>query len=175
MLTTTTLLDFIKKLDITNKQVLELGAGNGLVALWCAREGAIVSASDINPAAIRSIQESAVINDVQLKTVLSDLFDEIPDQQFDFIFINPPYFAQSPINDQEKAFFCGKNFEYFHALFQQLGAYIHSDSTVLMILTDDCDLKQIVAVLKQYQWEWDLVHQRKKTGEQHLIYQLKPS
>jgi release factor glutamine methyltransferase len=172
MLTTTTLLDYIKNLAIAQKAVLELGAGNGLIALWCARAGAQVTASDINPAAIRSIKESAQTNDIELTTILSDLFTDIPVQQFDYIFINPPYFPKNPGDDQERAFFCGENFEYFHALFQQLAAYTHRQSTVLMILTDDCQLEQIATIAQGYDWQWKLTQQSKKMGEQHLIYQL---
>lgn len=170
MLTTQTFLNYIKTLPIQNKNVLELGAGNGLVALWCAQAGAQVTASDINPAAIRSIQASAQENALELSILESDLFQKIPPQRFDYIFINPPYFPQAPTNHQEMAFFCGPEFEYFHQLFNQLPAFVQTEGQVLFILTDDCDLDRIKAIAQQNNQALRLAQQSQKWGEQHLIY-----
>ncbi len=169
-LTTRTFVDFAKTKIAANSTVLELGAGNGLLALSCSKMGGIVTASDINPAATRSIQRSAEKNGLKLKVITSDLFKNIPTQSFDFIFINPPYFAKAPTNDQERAFLCGENFEYFEALFFQLKAY--KESTVYFILTDACDLASINAIARQNNSELIPVQRRKTWGEEHFIYML---
>lgn len=170
-LTTRTFVDFAKTKIAPNNTVLELGAGNGLLALSSSKMGGIVTASDINPAATRSIQRSAEKNGLKLEVITSDLFANIPTQSFDFIFINPPYFAKTPANDQERAFLCGENFEYFKALFSQLKAY--KESTVYFILTDACDLPSISAIAQQNNSKLIPIQRRKTWGEEHCIYMLK--
>ena len=91
-LTTRTIAQFALGTIQEKDRVLELGAGNGFLALSCSRAGASVMASDINPAAVASIQRSALENKLQLEVIHSDLFDSIPQQVFDYIFINPPFF-----------------------------------------------------------------------------------
>ena len=166
------LYQFAQTLALKGKQVLELGAGSGMIALGTARQGAIVTASDINPAAIHSIEESCRVNELSIQTFLSNLFNDIPVKSFDYIFINPPYYPKDPGNDQEQAFFCGQEFEYFKRLFQQLPDYIYSSSAVYMILTDDCDLTTIQRLAKKQHFKMDLVQETKRWGELNLIYLL---
>jgi release factor glutamine methyltransferase len=42
---------------LKNKHVLELGAGSGLIAIKAAKEGALVTATDINPVAIEYLHK----------------------------------------------------------------------------------------------------------------------
>jgi release factor glutamine methyltransferase len=169
-LTTRTFVDFAKTRVKPQATVLELGAGNGFLALACSKLGGTVTASDINPAAVRSIRRSAEKNGLPVTVITSDLFANIPPQSFDFIFINPPYFPQSPKNDQEKAFLCGENFEYFEALFAQLKAY--RESSIYLILTDACDLPKITAITQKNGSKLVAVQRRKTWGEEHCIYLL---
>ncbi len=137
------LLSTLASFIIKNTYFLELGAGSGLISFIAAKRGAIVTATDISPIAIKGLVE----NNIQLKTNLtiieSDLFDKIPNQVFDFIIINPPYYPKNPKNDSEKAWFCGENFEYFEKLFYQLNNFIKSETTVMMSLSEDCDFENI--------------------------------
>jgi len=171
--TTQFLLQFISGLELKEKLTLELGAGSGLIALWASRAGAISNASDINPVAIQSMEESANYNQLSLKTFYSNLFDSIPSQQFDYIFINPPFYPQKAENNREYAFFCGPDFEYFKKLFFQIKKYITSNSKIYLVLTDDCDLATLSQLAKNENGNLELKEQQSKWGEQHLIYELK--
>src|SRR5262245_29793863 len=44
---------FVSQLPLTGKSFLEIGCGSGIVALCAARQGATVTAVDINPDAVR--------------------------------------------------------------------------------------------------------------------------
>ena len=172
LFSTKILLKFILKLDLNGKKALELGAGSGLLALSAARVGAVVLATDINPIAVESIEESKDKNQLSLTIVLSDLFDDISAQKFDFIFLNPPYFAQEAQNDREKAFFCGANFEYFYKLFAQMGAYCEPWTEIYMILTDDCAIDKIKSIATSQKFSWNLVEQKVVWGETNFIFLL---
>lgn len=51
------LIEYISKYDLNDKNVLELGAGSGLISVYCAKLKANVTASDINPIAVENINQ----------------------------------------------------------------------------------------------------------------------
>lgn len=137
------LLHFINKMPLKEKSFLELGCGSGLISIVAAKQGAIVTATDINPIAIDFLKKNSYQNNVNISTAVSDLFKNIPVQQFDIIAVNPPYYKKQPVTAKDYAWFCGENGEYFSSFFKSLPGYIHQHSEVLMILFDGCDIEMI--------------------------------
>jgi release factor glutamine methyltransferase len=172
-LSTRFLIDFIGAIDLKGKQLLELGCGTALISCYAAKNGAIVTASDINVQAIENAQFNAALNEVTLSTIHSDLFESIPQQTFDIMVINPPYYPIDPQNDSEKAWYCGSNFEYFTQLFEQLGAYMEEHSGVYMILSEDCQIARIKEIAVKKGFGWEEVQRRKRMAEENYIFQLK--
>jgi release factor glutamine methyltransferase len=80
---------------------------------------------------------------LNVRIIESDLFDKLPQQAVDFVVINPPYYPKNPLNDSERAWYCGAEFEYFEKLFSQLNNHIQSSTIVLMSLSEDCDIQKI--------------------------------
>src|SRR3982751_1776228 len=60
------LLHHIANGRLYQRSFLELGAGSGLLSIYAAKRGAIVTATDINPVAIKSIEKNAEENCVEL-------------------------------------------------------------------------------------------------------------
>lgn len=171
LISTRILLEFILKQDIKGKSLLELGAGSGLISLVCARNGAFVTASDINPTAVAGLQENARGNGkIAVQVILSDLFDSIDEQTFDFMLINPPYYPKDPANDRERAFYCGAGFEYFKKLVVQLPAYLKKESFCWMILSEDCDIAQIKRIFENGGFTFTETYKVKKWGEWNYVY-----
>jgi len=175
LFSTKILAKFALNLEQKGTKVLELGAGSGLISALMAREGFLVTASDINPIAVRSILETKAVNGLEIEVIESNLLEQIPLTTFQFILINPPYFPQVPTNDREKAFFCGANFEYFHRLFETIGQYMVVQSAIYMILSDDCAIEKIQEISHKNQFQWRLVHEEKVWGETNFIYEIKQS
>lgn len=171
-LSTKILLEQLLKNQIKNKSVLELGAGSGLISLAAAKQGAIVTATDINPAALASIKSSMAKNELDIRLILSDLFTNVPEEKFDYIVINPPYYPRSAKNYREMAFFCGPNYEYFEKLFFQLADYKTPNNTIMMILSDDCHIDVIKSIALTGNFELHEIHAVKKMGEVNHIYEL---
>jgi release factor glutamine methyltransferase len=167
------LLEYISKYDLKDKTVLELGAGSGLISVYCAKQNAKVTATDINPTAIKNIIKNAELNNVKLDVIESDLFDKIEMKKFDYIIINPPYFPKNPKNVKELAWFCGSDFQYFKKLFAQLNNYKTNDTFVLMILSEDCDLQRITSSANENHFSMNIVFQKKVFGETNYIYTIK--
>jgi SAM-dependent methyltransferase len=74
------------------EDVLDLGTGNGIQALFAARHARCVTAVDINPRALRFAEFNAVLNDAaEIEFREGNLFEPVEGSTFDAIVCNPPY------------------------------------------------------------------------------------
>ncbi len=167
------LLQYISKLPLQQKQLLELGCGSGLISMVAAQKEAHVTASDINPAAVKYLQMNCLNNDVQMQVVLSDLFNDIPEQKFDIIAINPPYYKKDPVSAADHAWYCGRNGAYFEKLFAGLGKYMHTETQVLMVLFDGCDMEMISSYASENNFTLHCVLSKQNLLERNFICQIK--
>lgn len=166
------LISHLKKYDLKDKKILELGAGSGMISVYCAKNFALVTASDINKTAVENVIANAKLNNCNITVIHSDLFDSIPNQIFDFIIINPPYFPKDASNESELAWFCGSDFKYFEKLFNQLPDFLFPETIVLMVLSEDCDIKRIKSIATKNKIQMKLKERKKFFGEENFIFQL---
>jgi release factor glutamine methyltransferase len=174
------LLHFMEQFDLEGKKILELGAGSGLISFVTEKKGAAVTASDLSEVAVKGLQFNKEKLQSTITIIKSDLFDEIPKQQFDFIFINPPYFPEDPINESQLAWYCGEHFEYFKKLFSQLGGFHIPPCNVIMILSEECNISIIERIAskngfilkecerKKIWWEWNFIFEIKSNTQPEL-------
>lgn len=174
-ISTKLLLQFLKQKSLAGKSFLELGCGTGIISVLAALKGAEVLASDINPQAINNVLLNAKKNQVKLNTCLSDLFVDIPSQNFDIIIINPPYYPKNPINLVENAWFCGEDFEYFSKLFSSISSFFNAHSEVFMILSEDCQIDHIKKMATYKELKLTAVLEQKKWGEMNYIFRIEKS
>jgi release factor glutamine methyltransferase len=168
------LIEFITKQSIQGKSLLELGCGTGLISIISAKQGAIVTASDISSAAIKNATANINSNQVSVNIVQSDVFDSLGEKTFDWIIINPPYYAKSPSNESELAWHCGENFEYFEKLFIDLHHHIYAETNVIMVLTLGCDLKSIFRIARNRRFEFELIEERNVLFDgKDFLYRIK--
>ena len=166
------LLRYISALSLQGQRFLELGAGSGLISMQSAKNGASVTATDINPVAIEYLRRNCDQNKVKLEIILSDLFANIPVQSFDIIAINPPYYRKQPQTMADYAWYCGENGEYFEQLFTELEKYIHKNSIVLMALSEDCDINMISDLASGHNFHMQKKITKKSAWEYFYIYQI---
>lgn len=154
------LVDYLKTQSIYNKSLLELGCGTGLISITCAKQGVFVTASDLSQVALSNAAINIKSNEVSVDTIQSDVFNNLSGKIFDWIIINPPYYAKNPSNESELAWHCGEHFEYFEKLFKNLKHHIHSETNVIMVLTLGCDLKNIFLIANNHGFEFELIEER---------------
>lgn len=169
------LLDYIEPLNLENKRFLELGSGSGIISLLAAKKGAIVTASDINEITLTYLEKNASKNHLKLKIIHSDLLQNLDNQTFDYILINPPYYPKKANTVKEQAWFCGENFEYFENLFSQLTNYLSYENNCLMILSQDCAIEKIKAIALKNTIAFELVLEKKHLVETNYIFKLTSS
>ncbi|MEI6409007.1 MAG: methyltransferase [Bacteroidota bacterium] len=167
-------IQFLKKQSFQGKMVLDMGAGSGLLGLFAAHKGAKVLAVDLNPLAVQTTKGNAARNGLSsaLTVLQSNLFDEIPAQTFDLILINPPYYPKNAANETEMAFFAGEHLEYFETLFQQMPHFIHPNTKIWMILSEDCAYNNIQHFAAKHGFSLTVVFERKKWGERLFVAQV---
>ncbi len=168
------LLKYLTGLELKDKTLLELGAGTGLISIYSKKHNANVTATDVNPTAIKSIQLNAEKNNVKLNIIQSDLFDNIPPQIFEIIIINPPYFPKDPKNNNEYAWFCGSDFRFFKNLFAQIGDYISASTKIIMILSEDCDIEMIKSIAKKNSFALTEIHKERIWNEWNYLFNITP-
>lgn len=166
------LLRHISTISLQCQRFLELGAGSGLISIYAAKNGARVTATDINPIAIDYLEKNASHNRVKLNIVHSDLFTQMAEQEFDIIAINPPYYKKNPQAAKDYAWFCGENGEYFAALFYELEKFIYAGSQVFMVLFDGCDLAMIKRLAARNNFCLQCVQTGKNLLEKNYIYKI---
>ncbi len=159
--------------NVKGKSSLELGCGAGVATILAAKKGMQAYASDINPEAVSGLLENATKNGVEVCVYVSDLFNDIPEQSFDYLLINPPFYPKNPIEVKDNRWFCGADFEYFKSLFPALESYTNAESIVWMTLSDDCELQVIQDIAKSTGWEFHLSETRKQIMEANYLFQLK--
>lgn len=91
--------EYTKKLNKKTLKILDLCTGSGCVAISIKKliPSAEVYASDISKKALKVCKKNAFLNNVEIKTIKSNLFKKIKNHKFDVIISNPPY-----VSNQEK-------------------------------------------------------------------------
>ena len=107
-----------------------------------------------------------------LTVILSDMFDNVPPGYFDFIVINPPYYFADVNYETQKAWFCGKNGEYFHKLFSQLHERIREETNIFMVLAENCDIQRIKEIAEAKGFVLTLSLEKKLWWETNYIFKI---
>jgi len=93
------ILDALAQLSLRGLRVLDMGTGSGILAAYCARRGADVTASDIDDEAIGTLRLTSDRMGISIKLIACDLFAKIH-ERFDVVVFNPPYLPSSTIDDR---------------------------------------------------------------------------
>lgn len=171
---TTFMLEFLEEYLLEDYEFLELGAGCGLISVYAARRGAKVTASDISLKSTVNVLTNAKRHDVEIKVVRSDLFDEISTYPFDYIVVNPPTVKQNPEKEEDYAFCCGENLEYFQSFFIDLASHMHEHTKVFMILPAEFEIKTIRVFAANASFQMKKVFEKSSLGERCVIFEIQP-
>lgn len=81
--------------------LLEIGCGTGIIALQCARNGAQVVATDINPMAVRNTEMNVRKCKLDVKVREGDVYEAVgADERFEFVFWAHPFNnSEVPVED----------------------------------------------------------------------------
>jgi release factor glutamine methyltransferase len=174
------LLKYLQKVNFKSKNVIEVGAGSGLIAFHLALKANRVIALEINKIAVEGLilnqkNNSQILPPNVLQIIESNLFQSLDPQVFDYIVVNPPYYPKTPNNPTELAWYCGNEFEYFSSFFNQALNFINLQSIIVMVLSSQCNIERIHQIASQNGFIMKLKLEKKFLIENNFIFEIKLS
>lgn len=158
------------------EEILEVGTGTGIVALHCARAGARVTATDINPAALGCAEANAERNRLQLKVLQSDLFSAV-EGRFDAILFNPPYLpsdSQSSTSWLEKAWDGGpEGIAVVSRFLREAETHLKPHGRLYVVLSSFGSLPQLLKEAREH-YTLELIEELPLFFERLYAYRLRP-
>lgn len=158
--------------DPASLSVLDLGTGSGIGAVVAARRGASVVAVDINPEAVRCAQINALLNyvDGRIDVRLGDLFEPVPDETFDLVLFNPPFYRGVPRDNLDHAWRGQDVFERFTAGLENV---LTPKGYALLTLSTDGDCGVLLGELGRAGFKIDTVERTNLVNEVVTIYSVR--
>lgn len=169
------LLNYLKTFNLNGKSLLEPGAGSGLISFAAEKLGAQVTATDLSEVALKGLHLNRTALSSRISILRSDVLEQLPPSKFDFIIVNPPYYARAVKEERELAWHCGEDHEYFVKLFARLVEFVHAGSKVLMVLSEDCDIFTIRKLARQVGWQLTECSRKQIWWEWNFIFECHPS
>jgi HemK-related putative methylase len=115
-------------------EVLDMGTGSGVCAIFAARYAQRVVAVDINLAAVRCAGINAMLNKVEhrLNVRHGDLFAPVAGERFDLILFNPPFLRGVPRDDRERAW---RSLDVAERFAASVGNHLKPSGSALVVLS----------------------------------------
>ena len=166
-----------------NDAVLEIGTGCGIIALECAKIGANVISTDINPIAVELVKKNYLVNQNKLNGNFEvrngDLFSPILfSETFDVIIFNPPYL---PTKKDERvggwydaALDGGESgIETTKKFIENLTIFLKKNGRAYFVFSSLSDKNELESFIKQKKLDFKIVESKTYDGETLSIYRIK--
>jgi release factor glutamine methyltransferase len=154
-------------------EVLDLGTGSGVCAIFAARHAQRVVAVDINPAAVRCAGINARLNHLEHRIEVrhGDLFAPVAGERFDLIAFNPPFLRGTPLSDRDRAWRAPDVAERFAA---ELGNHLKPGGCALLVLSTFGDARAFLEQLRQRGFAISVLAKRRFVNERLAVFRLEP-
>ena len=155
-------------------EVLDMGTGSGVCAVFAAKHARHVVAVDINAAAVRCAGINALLNHLEHKIDVrhGDLFAPVPEEHFDLVLFNPPFVQGMPQDDRDRAWRSNDVAERFAA---GLAAHLKPAGFALVLLSTFGDGHVFLEEFRKHNFEISVLAERRFVNERLTIFRLAPS
>lgn len=155
-------------------RALDLGTGSGIQAVFVAARGFAVTATDVNPEAVRCAQLNALLNRVEdkVRVLEGDLFAPVEGEDFDLVIFNPPFFPGTPRDALDKAWRSLDSIERFAA---GLPSVLRPDGVALVIWSSHADPARLTDSLHRSGLTVTTAHTQRAIGETMTILAVRRS
>jgi release factor glutamine methyltransferase len=158
----------------SNFEVLDMGTGSGVCAMFAAKYARRVVAVDINPAAVRCAEINALLNHLEHKIDVrhGDLFAAVPGERFDLILFNPPFLRGAPRDDRDRAWRSSDVAERFAA---GLRDRLNPGGFALVLLSTFGDANFFLEEFRKRGLEISVQAERRFVNERLTVFRLAPT
>jgi HemK-related putative methylase len=162
------------RLVAPDAEVLDMGTGSGVCAVFAARYARRVVAVDINPEAVRCASINAQLNHLEQKIDIrhGDLFAPVRTERFDIILFNPPFMLGTPRNDRDRAWRSNDVPERFAA---GLSAHLKPGGFALVLLSTFGDAPVFLEEFRKWGCAVSVLAERRFINEALAIFKLEPA
>lgn len=148
---------YLKKLNINNPQILEVGTGSGCIAIALYKNIACsIESIDINPLATNVAISNAKKNNAIINFIVEDINTYKSDKKFDLIISNPPYVPyNSEVSDNIKyepqnAIYAGEDGTYYYRVILEKLHDNLKDNYLIAFEIGDKEGSKIINIAKHY-------------------------
>ncbi|MFB6099655.1 MAG: HemK2/MTQ2 family protein methyltransferase [Candidatus Nanohalobium sp.] len=129
---------------LDDTKFLEVGVGNAEVSITAAKNGAAVTAVDIDPEAVHHARERFEKEGLEAEVFRSDIFESV-EGEFDFIVFNPPYLSgPEGVGDEEMWRGGETGLEVAERFLEQVPDYLSVDGRAWVVLSDRTGYDEVV-------------------------------
>jgi HemK-related putative methylase len=153
--------------------VLDMGTGSGVCAVFAATHARRVVAVDINAAAVRCASINALLNHLEDKIDVrhGDLFAPVSEERFDLILFNPPFVQGAPQDDRDRAWRSNDVAERFAA---GLAEHLRVGGFALVLLSTFGDGHVFLDEFRKQNFEISVLAERRFVNEALTLFRLVP-
>jgi len=154
--------------------VLDMGTGSGVCAVFAAAHARRVVAVDINPAAVRCARANTLLNNLDHKIDVrcGDLFEPVAGEQFDLILFNPPFVRGAPQDTRDGAWRSNDVAERYAA---GLRAHLKPGGIALVVLSTFGDGRVFLKEFRNQEFQIDVFAERRFVNERLTLFRLVPA
>jgi release factor glutamine methyltransferase len=157
-----------------DSEVLDMGTGSGVCAVFAARHAGRVVAVDINAAAVKCAGINARLNNLEHKIDVrhGDLFEPVAGERFDLVMFNPPFLRGAPRDDRDRAWRSSDVAERFAA---SLGSYLKPGGSALVLLSSFGAGGFFLEQFRKHRFAIAVLAERRFFNERLAIFRLTPT
>jgi release factor glutamine methyltransferase len=157
-----------------DSEVLDMGTGSGVCAVFAAKHARRVVAVDINAAAVRCAGINALLNHVEHKIDVrhGDLFEPVAEERFDVILFNPPFVRADPRDDRDRAWCSNDVATRFAA---GLSSHLNPGGCALVLLSSFGDGLEFLQEFRRQSFEISVLAERRFVNERLTLFRIEPS
>jgi HemK-related putative methylase len=154
-------------------EVLDMGTGSGVCAIFAARHARRVVAVDVNAAAVRCARINTWLNQLEhrLEVRQGDLFAPVVGERFDLILFNPPFLRGVPRDDRDRAWRSTDVAERFAA---EAHRHLKPRGAALVLLSTFGDAGRFLGEFRRQRFSICVLAQRRLINERLVIFRLEP-
>jgi release factor glutamine methyltransferase len=154
-------------------EVLDMGTGSGVCAIFAARHARRVVAVDINPAAVRCATINARLNHLEhrIEVRAGDLFTPVAGERFDLVTFNPPFLCGAPHSDRDRAW---RSLDVAERFAAELSEHLKPGGVALVVLSTFGDAALFLEQMCSSGFGISVLATRRFVNERLAVFRLEP-